>query len=530
MSRFLFLFLFYNTLLTAQPGGGGGLCIKHFYDKKGREIDIFTDKNFEIRSFVLKKNRILYESAIFETQQNAYKALQKQNPNAAKGKHDFCLLSEIEGLEPDDRENDQRLYIRYKDGPMILDLLNIRGENGMGSHDEMDSVVIEVGHFRYDRNVETRYLRQEKDKNFRKMIQNGLTPSTKKILSETKILEIEKKLDTEFLAEKNLPASYFVHQARSFLKNKTPKPAFEALQQAIFKNKNVKDCPISLLLCEYYTQIADYNAAIAQITDGLTCKIGKYADAETNYRTRINLYLKTGQYAAALADYNTMLDRSDEPFYILMERNDFKMRYTKDYLGAANDMKKLLKELKEEDEGKEDYIGFSRPYYALAQAEYRMGNRTEATTHFLRAMECGLGRTNGGTEIVAQLDTIIQQYSAAELFVARGLAHHGRAQYLGWGEATMTAFAQAILDFDRAEQLGFADYRLNWFRAQSLSESKKHAAALNEINIAIQKNPNAAACYGLRYSIRQQLGQSRYGDKNDPDIVRQAELNGQPRN
>jgi tetratricopeptide (TPR) repeat protein len=332
-------------------------------------------------------------------------------------------------------------------------------------------------------------------------------------------------INTDFLLEKNLPASYFVHQARIFLKNKDPKPAFEALQQAIFKNKNVKDCPIALLLCEYYMQMADYNAAVAQITNGLDCKIGKYADAETNYRTRINLYIKTGQFAAALADFNTMIDRSDEPFYTLMERNEFKMRYMKDYAGAAKDMKKVLDELKEDDESNPNYMGFSRPFYALAQAKYAVGNRTEAATHFLRAMECGLGRTNGGAEITAYLDTIIQQYPAAEIYAARGLAHHGRAQYLGWGEATMATFALAITDFDRAEQLGFADYRINWFRAQSLSESKKHTAALNEINIAIEKNPNIAFCYGLRYQIRQQLGQARYGDKNDPDILRQAELN-----
>jgi tetratricopeptide (TPR) repeat protein len=525
MSRFLFFLLFYNTLLLAQPGGGGGLCIGGFYDKKGEKIDIFTNKNTKIRSFVLKNDKILYESALFEIRQNDYKMALKQNPDAVKIKNNFCLLSEIEGLEPNDRQNDQRLYIRYKNETMVLDLLNIMGENGMGSHDEMDSVVVRTGHFRYDRNVEIRYLRKEKNKEFRQNIKYGLTPSTQAFLLDKDILKVEKKLNTDFLLDKNLPASYFVHKARVFLKNKDTKSAFEALQQAILKNKNVKDCPIALLLCEYYTQMADYNAAVAQITDGLDCKIGKYADAETNYRTRINLYIKTGQFAAALADFNTMIDRSDDPFHTMMERNDFKIRYMKDYASAAKDMKKVLDELKEEDEGNPNYIGFSRPFYALAQAEYAMGNRTEAATHFLRAMECGLGRTNGGTEIAAHLDTIIQQYPAAEIYAARGLAHHGRAQYLGWGEATMAAFAQAITDFDRAEQLGFTDYRLNWFRAQSLSESKKHAAALTEVNIAIQKNPNIAFCYGLRYQIRQQLGQARYGDKNDPDILRQAELN-----
>ncbi len=320
-----------------------------------------------------------------------------------------------------------------------------------------------------------------------------------------------------------------MHEARVFLANKQPKPAFDALEKAISKNKNVKDCAILLLLCEYYTHLGNYNKAIAYITEGLECRIGRYADAETNYRIRINLYIKNGQYSEALADYNTMIDRADEPFYCIMERHDFKMRYLKDYIDAANDMKKLLKAIEKEDTDEHsfdaNYMAFSRPFYALAQAEQAAGNRAEAATHFLRAMECGLGRNNSGTEIVMYLDTVLQQSPSPEGYAARGLAHHGRAQYLGWGDATKAAFEQAIADFDRAEQMGVTDYRLNWFRVQSLHQLKKYNAALEQINITIHKNPNVAACYGLRYNIRQELGQARYGDYNDPDILRQTELN-----
>ncbi len=195
MSRFavLALFLFSKTLVSAQPGGGGGLCIGGFYDKQRQKIDIFTDKNIEIRSFGLQNGKLLYESKLFQYQPANYKG---------KPQTDFCLLKNIEDREPNDRQNDQRLYIKYKGETMVLDLLNIMGENGMGNHDEMDSVVVHSGYFCYDRDVKARYLRQERGGETRKNTKNGLTPNTQTFLIGKNILKVTPKCNTDFFTRK----------------------------------------------------------------------------------------------------------------------------------------------------------------------------------------------------------------------------------------------------------------------------------------------------------------------------------------
>jgi Anaphase-promoting complex, cyclosome, subunit 3 len=527
-----FCCLFITTRsVFAQPGGGGGLHIKGFYTEKGEKIDIFKSNGLVLRSFVVEKEKMQYETFVLERLLETEKAAfaqaemyrKEKNPAYIHRPSPFYLSNNYN--VSDDQATEQRLYIKYKNTEMIVDFAEILGENGMGNVDEMDSLIVVKGHFKWDRNAHIKALNQGKTTK-----KGGGTHNSRGMRISNAFFTLEKAVNTDFLQPKNLPSSYFYGRAAFFLENKNPQAALEDIATSIQCNNGEKNCETAYLLCKVYTQLQRYNEAIANITDAMQCSRGKYN--ERNWATRIDLYKKNKQYQNALADYDAMIKASDDPFFDIMERTYFKIDYMNDYAGAANDMRTVLAEIGEEDEARgafnpQDYYGFSQPYFALARAEYGEGKLQNAFTNFLRAMECGYARNGSDTATVNRLTRILQYHNAPEIWVARGLAYYGRAPYEGWGDVTKASFAAAIADFDRAEQLGFNDYRINLYRAEALNQSKKYTEALQDIEIAIAKNPQEPRCYGTRYDIRRNLGQTKWGDKTDPDIVKQAELRKQ---
>ena len=122
----VFILLFLSAQFAAQPGGGGGLRVLNVYDEHKRPIDV---KQLKIKLLKLDSSvgNIIAERDI------------SSEHNFHVGRDGKKMIA----LPPSDYfSNTQGLVITYKNKTYRIDFENVRGMNGAGRVEEIDSLVL----------------------------------------------------------------------------------------------------------------------------------------------------------------------------------------------------------------------------------------------------------------------------------------------------------------------------------------------------------------------------------------------------
>ncbi len=557
LNTFIIL-IFLTGQLYSQPGGGGGLLISNIYNNKYEKLNILTDTTLKLRTFNLLRDSIYQETfirEIFVTEKGKMRINQeyfKFGPfpkkdmnvdgydNNESNQNNFVFgLIPTDDIDEDgygDSESNQRIYIVYKKDTMIIDFIGVIGENGGGNSDRMDSLVIQHGYFKYKRAKEywQKYFykdyneNKEEFKRTKKLMHNGLTFHSVKLLSEKAYIEYCPDIDISFLHEENLPASYFLKRARYYFQNNHINSVFPDINKAIEKNNGKMDCETLYLLTDTYTKVELYGKAIEYISQAIKCKRYNWdPDNEANnYRTRALLFIKENRFNEALRDYDSLVSVSRNELNSNIERSTFKMKYLNDYSSAINDLKKIIAKIPDDHLSDRPHGGseYCDIYFTLGLAEYYKGERKSAYKHWLKAEEFGTWQFDFNYKI-NHYDSIIQKYpKAPELYFARGITHLKKGSYEMQGKQATECFVNSIKDFNKAERLGLTDFRINMFKANVLNKMKTYYEAKQQINIAISKDSKDPRCFLLRYYIRGNSGERKWNNKSDSDWVKYEKL------
>ena len=223
----VFILLFLSAQFAAQPGGGGGLRVLNVYDEHKRPVDVE-----QLKVKLLKLNRV----ANIVAEDDFYVGRNEEKMIVIPPSNHFS--------------NTQGLVITYKNKTYRIDFEGIRGTNGAGRVEEIDSLVLfkpyilskrSYGYQSLDMEEFNKYyiLREIADK----YLSWGVTPETYKHLSVIDLM----------------------YDSPKYANNRKPKPWMESFKQLYAdyrkRNKHSKE--------EY----ADYLKRIDEM-------ISKYGDLE----------------------------------------------------------------------------------------------------------------------------------------------------------------------------------------------------------------------------------------------------------
>ena len=246
----VFILLFLSAQFAAQPGGGGGLRVLNVYDEHKRPVDVE-----QLKVKLLKLNRVANIVA----------------------EDDFYVGRNVEKmivLPPSDYfSKTQGLVITYKNKTYRIDFENVRGMNGAGHVEEIDSLVLfkpyilskrSYGYQSLDMEEFNKYyiLREIADK----YLSWGVTPETYKHLSVIDLM----------------------YDSPKYANNRKPKPWMESFKQLYAdyrkRNKHSKE--------EY----ADYLKRIDEM-------ISKYGDLEPFVIFKMRFLYEEAHYKEFISYY-----------------------------------------------------------------------------------------------------------------------------------------------------------------------------------------------------------------------------------
>jgi hypothetical protein len=167
------------NIAQAQPGGGGGLNIRHYYAKDNNKI-ICIDSLIAVKQYSISGSR----KVINQVNTNGF--LLAMNYNYA-GKYEH------------NQTNNRRLLICYKRKKMIIDFMNLMQENGAGYTQTMDSIVFDNKHWVCKLNTD--YVQSKTNilsTTIDQKLQNGLTTHSTKVLLETSVLAAIEPMNLDF--------------------------------------------------------------------------------------------------------------------------------------------------------------------------------------------------------------------------------------------------------------------------------------------------------------------------------------------
>ena len=193
MRIIIVIFLLVSVRLWGQPGGGGGLRVLNVYDEHKRPVDVE-----QLKVKLLKLNRVANIIA----------------------EEDFCVGRNVKKmivLPPSDYfSKTQGLVITYKNKTYRIDFENVRGMNGAGRVEEIDSLVLfkpyilskrSYSHPSHDGNEFKKYLLLYDIA--KKYLSWGVTPETYKHLSVIDLM----------------------YDSPKYANNRKPKPWMESFKQ-----------------------------------------------------------------------------------------------------------------------------------------------------------------------------------------------------------------------------------------------------------------------------------------------------------
>ena len=531
----LFILLFITTFETnAQPGGGGGLDIRGIYNSALQPIPM-NDSSLHVRLFRLEdsstKADIAREIYVDDPRMSIPMRYNEHNhirsvvlpPNKSR----FFQASSL-------HLPNQRMLALYKGDTMIVDFIGVWSENGGGLVDIMDSLVLQNGYFRYNRSlIEESFMIMAREQ--RELHRAGLTPHSLPALISLGAVRKAERADISFLDEANLAAEYYLGRGEHYLYTERYKQAANDILHALAKGLTFTDSISAFaLLCETYTQSAQYRKAIEAITELIEIEYPlrrmEYSEEPESlirgYHVRAELFITTGELQRALSDYDSIVAVSTYKNRPVVKRAAFKMDYLQDCVGALHDLKTLADVIIRENV--EGLYSAVRQYgdlcFPMAEAEYCLGRYEKAFDLFLQGAEWGRVWTRFDPRLL-RLDSLVQQQhpNAPELVLARAMLSVGAMRYSS-GESKQNLLDTILVDLENVERMGLDDYRINKYRAIALQNRREYKSALSQINIAIQKQRADPHLYSLRYDIRKRLGQVVSGDKSDADIMQQKKL------
>jgi len=198
----VFILLFLSAQFAAQPGGGGGLRVLNVYDEHKRPVDVE-----QLKVKLLKLNRV----ANIVAEEDFYVGRNEKKMIVIPPSNHFS--------------NTQGLVITYKNKTYRIDFEGVRGTNGAGRVEEIDSLVLfkpyilskrSYGYQSLDMEEFNKYyiLREIADK----YLSWGVTPETYKHLSVIDLM----------------------YDSPKYANNRKPKPWMESFKQlyADYRKRN----------------------------------------------------------------------------------------------------------------------------------------------------------------------------------------------------------------------------------------------------------------------------------------------------
>ena len=246
----VFILLFLSAQFAAQPGGGGGLRVLNVYDEHKRLIDLE-----QLKVKLLKLNRV----ANIVAEEDFYVGRNEKKMIVIPPSNHFS--------------NTQGLVITYKNKTYRIDFEGVRGTNGSGRVEEIDSLVLfkpyilskrSYGYQSLDMEEFNKYyiLREIADK----YLSWGVTPETYKHLSVIDLM----------------------YDSPKYANNRKPKPWMESFKQLYAdyrkRNKHSKE--------EY----ADYLKRIDEM-------ISKYGDLEPFVIFKMRFLYEEAHYKEFISYY-----------------------------------------------------------------------------------------------------------------------------------------------------------------------------------------------------------------------------------
>ena len=246
----VFILLFLSAQFAAQPGGGGGLRVLNVYDEHKRPVDVE-----QLKVKLLKLNRV----ANIVAEDDFYVGRNEEKMIVIPPSNHFS--------------NTQGLVITYKNKTYRIDFEGVRGTNGSGRVEEIDSLVLfkpyilskrSYGYQSLDMEEFNKYyiLREIADK----YLSWGVTPETYKHLSVIDLM----------------------YDSPKYANNRKPKPWMESFKQLYAdyrkRNKHSKE--------EY----ADYLKRIDEM-------ISKYGELEPFAILKMRFLYKGAYYKEFISYY-----------------------------------------------------------------------------------------------------------------------------------------------------------------------------------------------------------------------------------
>ncbi|MCB9233503.1 MAG: tetratricopeptide repeat protein [Bacteroidia bacterium] len=481
------------SLAFAQPGGPGGLVISHLLNEQLNPLDFSEKAGNQVRAFSMANGKVVEE--IFPT--DGYR---------------FYLSVEPDSLQ-NSAGNFSRVLLQVGKRNMVVDFFGIRGPNGGGAMDGVDSLVFSPGWFRLFLNQGDGWDIMGSE--VQKLTRRGLTPHTLPLLKQTQAVIVDSEKSLNFLKEENLTASYYFSRAERFLGLENYEQARDEIEQGIQKNGGIRDCRALFLLTNVSELTGDFSNALQFLTQTLGGSEGEACtEAEQIYFRRARLYAKHNQPENALLDYDWLVLHSKNPLGMNMVRAKFKMETLGDYEGAARDLQSDIDAIPE-THLQDRPLGISeyaRTWFELSLALYQSG-RLEPSFHAaIRALETGVGNTSGDF-FVNHFDSLILRHPR------EGILHYGRAQASFWSGlyGRSDLLEKSLEDLNEAEILGWKDYRVYKLKAMLLDKLGRPREALAAIEIALKLEAGDPQNWYYRYIIRRSLGGETYAGNTNPD-------------
>ncbi len=504
----LFFLLFFSLHhLCAQPGGGGGLMIKNLYDNYLNAIDL-KSPGLKIRNFVLNGNSVREELYDFRplhlepSKWNYYSGIEQPN-------------------------SDQRLLIQFNGQTMIVDLINIMQENGMGIRDYMDSLVFSRGHFTVITNHHNNE-RTDKWQTLSAILNNGITPFTRTALEEPGWIKSGNEVNLQFLYENNLSSHFILKRGVNDFRKGKYNNAITDIERALQIGLQAVEKEEALAtLSSCYSKVYEYYKALQLINEIIQSRtVFDNYRLMNYYKARIDIYTAMKNYDLALSDYDYIITNTIEhQLAFIAEKAEYKKKYLSDCFSSIQDFERTVNDIPSNhlSDRPGGWSEYAETFFAYASLLYSCGYKNDAYDSWLKAMEFGYGQTSADYAVL-HFDSIIRLNPyEPRLYLSRAIAYYKRAPYLGWGDQTKEVLYNSVLDIDKAESLGMGDFRINLYRAQSLNLLKMNDDALADINIAIKKNKDDPRAYSVRYRILTDLGKTVWG-QDHPDLIKYREL------
>ena len=293
----VFILLFLSAQFAAQPGGGGGLRVLNVYDEHKRPVDVE-----QLKVKLLKLDRVANIVA----------------------EDDFYVGRNVEKMiviPPSNHfSNTQGLVITYKNKTYRIDFEGVRGTNGSGRVEEIDSLVLfkpyilskrSYGYQSLDMEEFNKYyiLREIADK----YLSWGVTPETYKHLSVIDLM----------------------YDSPKYANNRKPKPWMESFKQLYAdyrkRNKHSKE-----EYADYLKRIDEMISKYGDLEPFVVFKM-RFLYEEAHYKEFISYYEKKSagyrNFSGRAIQAYCYLKEYDKAIALAKERASEEKRKSEEYFG-----------------------------------------------------------------------------------------------------------------------------------------------------------------------------------------------------